>query len=91
MERLKMREHKYKVCKKCGQRNIGINTDTKQEVCLTCLGTEFEEHTLNENDILICTYCKKHASVKDILEQWTEIPFLDTTTMTYYDGCRGWD
>ncbi len=80
---------KQLICTNCKQTNTGINTETNQRRCLTCLGTTFEEIELP--DELSCRYCKKTSKTEELLKQWKKIPFLDMKNKTYYCGCRGWD
>jgi len=80
---------KQLICSNCKQTNIGINTETKQKRCLTCLGTDFEEIELP--DTLRCRYCKIEKTTEQLLKEWRKIPFLDMKNGTYYCGCRGWE
>ena len=86
-----------KVCATCGQRGgIGKAQKFKDgkvvwegEACAICGGTTFK--TVDYPDKVTCVYCKKEWKVEDVLKQWIDVPFFDSTNNTFYCGCRGWD
>jgi len=83
--------YKFKICKHCREIIMAKELNTNQDICVICGSKDVEERTLTMDTKLHCTYCKKEATVRDILKIWINIPFLNLFSMSYYDGCRGWD
>jgi len=77
------------VCSNCRMSNSGVDIESGERRCLTCLGTDFEEIELP--DSLSCRYCKKEKPTEKLLTEWKKIPFLDMRNGTYYCGCLGWE
>lgn len=62
-----------------------------KDVCVICGCKVFIEKELVDNTVLRCPECGRESKVEDLLKKWTSIPFLNLQTMTYYDGCHGWN
>ena len=83
---------KITVCKGCGQKMQAIDQDGKP-ACTTCIGLHKDSGIPIEIEVDIenakCCYCKKIATKSSF--DLDNLPFYDSTTNTYYCGCRGWE
>lgn len=97
-EHTKMPEHAkmslpftVRFCKNCGETAKAKELGTNNDVCPICDSRDFEEVVLTKDTKVHCVYCTKETTIEEVLKQWIDIPFLNIRTLSYYDGCKGWD
>jgi len=77
------------VCANCNESVFGVNQQTGDRTCVICLGKEFKMVKLPIK--VTCIHCKQKRTVKEVLTEFTKVPFFNASNGTYYCGCRGWN
>jgi len=84
---------KVTVCKGCGQLMHGISA-SGTPICAICIGISPDSGIPIEVEVpdeISCDTCGKRWLVSDILKRWKQIPFYNSRSQMFYDGCKGWE